>query len=112
MLFQSYILKCNIVFPALFTQELSRLDQLLTEKLEPHHKESKEMQQEELSKKEMKTNENMIESSISYYFTKFLKINNTIYSKGYLNKCIVYYCMIIDEKLLTRIKIAQILLLT
>jgi|JI10StandDraft_1071094.scaffolds.fasta_scaffold250217_1 hypothetical protein len=73
MLFLSYILKCNIVFLALFTQESSRSDQLPIEKLELHHKESKEMQQEKLFKKEMKTNENMIESSISYYFTKFLK---------------------------------------
>ena len=43
MLYLNFTSKCNIVSLALFTLELLKLDLLLIEKLEPHHKEYKEM---------------------------------------------------------------------
>jgi hypothetical protein len=51
MLFQSFTSKCNIVSLVLFTPELLKLDLLLIEKLELHHKEFKEMLLAELFKR-------------------------------------------------------------
>jgi hypothetical protein len=53
----SFTLKCNTASPALFTTELSKSDQLLIEKSELPHKESKEMLLEKLSKREKNRNE-------------------------------------------------------
>jgi hypothetical protein len=61
MSFQSSILKCNTVFPAPFTLELSRSDQLRTEESELPHKESKEMHAGRPVKR--KKNENDFERS-------------------------------------------------
>ena len=51
MLSQSFTSKCNIVSLVLFTPELLKLDLLLIEKLELHHKEFKEMLLAELFKR-------------------------------------------------------------